>query len=386
MEVTDINALRKDITESLKKIEEGYVTKAGLAKLEEQFKALESQNARAALRAQGDPIFSNKQNAADFVNCLRGAVAQSHLADRIDKSSPMYVNKADLNSYGTGTGVEVVPTATSELFSLLLSQGSVARANSTVIDGIQGSLILTKRNGTSTAAFTVATTLKDDAAVTAASLGTAKVTLTPQQISALSYVSEKLLYSSAVSIANIVAADMIEQAGVLEDNCVYKGDGTTAFGNITGLTADSAVPEQSVAAASYSLDDVLALPALVHESVQNSPTACYYMSGKALNTLRTKKASTSGVYHIDPTTGQPNLFGYPVKIWHRVDQTFVATKFPALFGDMKKAVTIGVGRGMTIDVSRDYRFANNQDAFRLTYDFDAKILQPSAMARLAITA
>jgi HK97 family phage major capsid protein len=385
-----ITALNADIQKSFARIEENSASKASLYKLEEQFAALNKIADERRLETKSHRVFGDEKRASVFVDCLRSAVANSPLASAsspVAKTLMEGIQKADLNSYGSGTGVDFVPTSVIPEISYLLTQGSVARQHAKVINGVDRNLTLTKRNGTSTAVFTNASSVnKDDVAVTPSIFGESKVTLSPQQISVLGRVSEKLLYQSAINVAEMVAIDMTEQCGILEDNACLKGDGSAAFGGITGLV-NASIPSVSVAVGSLSnFDQLLDLQASVHESVYNSQSAKYYMSGAILQKFRAKKASTSGVYFYDPASNSFTINGYPVVIWHRMDNTVAANKNIAFFGDMSKALTIGVGREMSIKVDMSRYFDSNQAAFRLTYDFGAVTVQPNAIAMLSLTA
>lgn len=379
----------KSITDLGQKIESDYATKHEMKKFADAVSALDKAIERKSLEERLDQnvIFANKGQAQDFINVLKGALARDNKV--LTPDSGFYVSKAagdPLTSTGTNAGADIVPTTLASTFSMLLAQGSVARANATVYNGVQGTLDLGKRNGTSTAVFTAA----DDTAVTATQLGTSKVSLTPKQVSALSLVADKLLYVSPVNIANAIAIDLIEQAGVLEDNSVIRGDGGASYGGITGLKSASGVGSVTLTAANYAtdpnlIDALLDMPSQVHESVQQSGRGRFYVSPAAWYKVRKGKASSSGVYHFDIESGQYQLGGYGLTVWHRMDSAVTATNCVAFFGDMSQSTVIGIGRDMSIEVDRSYAFNKNQTAFRLTYDFGAAHVQAGAMSRIVLT-
>ena len=239
-ELENISKAMGDLTT---KLESGYLSKSEFKfeanKFAETFKAFDNEINKLRKQSQTDPVFGNKSNAQDFVNLLKVANSHTEIAEirklSSDKNSSWYVEK-DLNSYTSGAGIDTIPTATADVLSLLIKQYGLSRRYATVWNDVHGNLALPKRNGTSSAVFTVAaSTNEDDASVTPSAYGTAKLSLTPQQISILSLVSDKLLFQSAVNIAEYVAIDMAEQAGILEDNTTIYGDGTTTYGGNTGL-------------------------------------------------------------------------------------------------------------------------------------------------------
>ena len=388
---TEFAALKGDIDKSLKTLEaDGSGVKTAIKKLEDQFQFMNKRLDEQRLIEKKHPLFGDHQQAEKFIDVLRSAVDKSNLPSRIQnfEKSSMYIDKSSLNTYGTGTGVELVPTATSSVLSLLLAQGGIARKYAKVLPGVNEKVVLPVRGTTSTAVFTAnAGVIKDDNGgnnITVTTLQTNKVTLSPSQIGILSQCSEKLLYMSAINIAEYIATDMIEQAGVLEDNCVIKGDGTATYNGITGLNTLGTVPVTTVVAASWtSLDELIGLPAKVQESIYGSQNARYFMSGAMFSKARSFK--NSSYYYLDPTTGEHTLAGYPVTFWHRLDNTAVAGKVVAYFGDLSKAAVIGIGRDMQIVVDHSFAFGSAQASFRMLYDFDCQFVQPTAMARLTLS-
>ena len=127
------------------------------------------------------------------------------------------------------------------------------------------------------------------------------------------------------------------------------------------------------------------MPAAVAEAVYSSPDAAYYISGPIIQNIKTKKASTSGVYFIDPTTGKFMIGGFPVNLWQRMDNTVATGKTVAFFGSMRKAVNVAIGRDQRLEVSRSYyKFGTNQVGYRMTYDYSVGVIQPTAMG-IALT-
>ncbi len=371
------------------KIEQDMATKTELKQFADLVSGLSKQMDQQKLASERagfkpSPVFASKAQAMQFIEVMQGAIAKSNqnIPNDFEKSE-FYINKSNLNET-TNTGGQFIPTSVSSTFSMMLAQGAVNRQYCTVYNGVQGTLDLTKRSGTSTAVFTAA----DETDVTPSAFGTAKVSLTPKQISALSLVSDKLLFASAVNVAEAVAIDLTEQAGVLEDTAVIAGDGTSTYGSVTGLNTAASVGEKTVSLTNFALtaglQAVLDLPAQTHESIYSSTNARYYMSGKIYSYLSQRLASTSGVFHFDPENRFFTLNGYPIVLWHRMDNSAAVGKYPVFFGDLAKSTTVGIGRDMSLVADRSFKFGSNQTAFRLTYDWHAVHVQPSAMARLSI--
>ncbi len=344
---------------------------------------------------EAHPIFETKAKADVFVDTLALALKTANKAvgpgliyDAERATNRVKAAGDPLESHRTDAGVDLVPRVIADGFSKLVLQNGVARRESKVFYDVQGDLDIVKKNGTCTAVFTAA----DDSVVNPTQMGTGKLSLSPRQISVISLASDRLLYSSSVNLAQEIFLDQAEQCGVLEDVSILIGDGSPTYGNITGIKNAAGVPNQTVTVANYGnsgnqalTDALLGLPALVAEQVRNSENAKYYVSSPLWQSIKNSK-SAQGQYNFDLQTGKYLFGGYEVVLWNRIGTAVTAGNMVGFFGDMKAAVTIGIGRDQRFAVDSSYAFNKNQTAFRTTYDFAGGIVQPTALAKLSIIA
>jgi HK97 family phage major capsid protein len=390
-EIVKISSAVNEISKNIADLDSKYAQKHEAKKLADAIDALNKAMDRQRLVEDADPVFGNKAVAGEFIDCLKGVMFRGDVKKArdvtLDKNSELYVEK-DLNSYTNGSGADTIPTAVSNVLSVLQRQESVALRDATVIDNLQGSETFHRRDGTSTAAWQNASGgLKDDAPITPSVLSTTKITLTPQAMVSLSLVADKLLYSSAINLAQYVAQDLVEDQMALFDRDVINGDGTYSNGGINGIVNDSDIYEEVVTTSGFTnVDKLFDMIANVHEAVQNSPSACFYVSGPVFAAIRKMKAAVTGQYLIwDPTKLAFDMGGTTLKLWHRMDNTLANGKYIAFYGDMRRTLTVAKGRSMQLEVSRDYKFNTAQVAFRLVQDLTAGVIQPGAFARLLMT-
>jgi HK97 family phage major capsid protein len=386
-EVINVDALKSDIAESFKKIEEGYAPKHVVAKLEEQLAAFKSEADRRNLSEVKDRYFGTMEQKRAAVTALVNAVKRSPLAHKLAEPG-FLVHKTDsLNSYTSGAGAELVPTAIDSAISMLMYDASVIRRDARLVPGIQGYAEFPRRTSRGTSVrFTTSDVsgnpLGDNGTLVGDAPNLQNLQITPHQIAGCADVSEKLLYNSVANVIEFIYRDMVDQSAYLEDTSALNGDGSsTSYGGCLGIVNDDDVPEDTVASASFGLDKIATLPTFAHESIVNGK---FYMNRHTLATLRTAKASTAGSYHIDPTSGQPELFGVPVVVWNRMANVG-AGNYPVIYGDLSRAAVVGLGRPYEIKVDYSNRFRNVEATFRLVYDWDFGLIEPSAVARLKTT-
>lgn len=381
----EIEQITTKMAELGQKIEKDVATKAEVKKFADAFDAMQKELANDKSHNEMAGKIFTKAQAHDFLGCLGSLLEKTHFdfsKAEADRNGLTIATKADLNQ-SAGNGANFVPTSVDGTLSMLLQQNSVARREATVYNNLRGDYQIVKRNGTSTAAFTAA----QNTAVVPNSLSETKVTLSPKQMCAISKVSEQLLWNSAVNVAEATAIDLAEQAGILEDNSVIRGTGAAAFGTIVGINdAASGVSQLAIAnAAAFSIDALITLKyTTVHESARAKGK--YYMSGAIFGTMAQLKASTAGSYHYDVTSQTLRLAGSEIVIWDRMDAALTAGLKPVYFGDFSKAVAVGTGRGLAITLSEQRFWDSNEVGFKLVQDFHAVLVQPTAIARINVTA
>lgn len=366
----EVQGISKQIDEVSKKLENDYASKRDLEKVTDALKELEKIESHKALASKKDRVFGDKAVAKEAVEYLGSVLERKG----IFKEGAFGLTKAGLDTVTSTRGTDdFVPSATADRIEFLLSQGSVARNRATVYSGLRGSLEIP------TVSDEVVTAEKTDSDATSFSSvqnTTGTVTINPRLFGAIYRSSLKLVYESSPAVAELIVTQLANAMAVKEDNEV-----------IAALVASSI--DTTLSATSISSTDLIDLFDKVHESVNPGDNDVSYLMNRttwaqAKKLLRNSEANN---YMIDFEQGQYAINGVPVVLWHRLPSfgaSAIADDFPVLYGDMRKAVAIGIGRDMQIDI--DFGGAANFDkgfaSWRLMEDFDAEVVQPGAMAAI----
>lgn len=363
----DINGIAKQIEEVSTKLENDFASKKDLEKVADALSAYEKISQKQALESKKDRVFGDKAVAKEACDYMAGVLAKKGLF----KDGVFGMTKAGLDTVTSTRGADdFVPTATADRIEYLLNQGGVARQNATVYSGLRGSLEIP----TVTDQVVVAEKTDSDASSFSEVQNTSgTVTLNPRLFGALYRSSLKLVYESSPAVAALIIEQLANAMAVKED--------TEAVAAIVASSIDKTISASAVAS-----EDVIDLLDKVHESVNPSdPNVKYFMNRTTWSQLKKLlKNSEANNYMIDFEQGQYAINGVPVVLWHRVPSfadSAIADDCPVLYGDMRKAVAIGIGRDMQVDIDfGGTNFDKGQAAWRLMEDYDVEVVQPGALA------
>lgn len=210
------------------------------------------------------------------------------------------------------------------------------------------------------------------------------VSLVAKKRAAMTYVSKEMAQDAVLNLADFVATEMALSFATIEDQCGFIGDGGSTYGHMIGLTI---LLGETAARAGFTnalathdslgevdIDDLNSiigkLPLFAH------PGAKFYCSQTAKALIFDSLLAAGGGNSMTDLSNKPvpRFLGYPIV----VTQTMFATPTAAaannevmvLFGDLTQSSTLGSRAGVVIERSDDYRFANDQIAFKGTERFD----------------
>lgn len=365
----DVQGIAKQIDEVSQKLENDYASKRDLEKVSDALSHFEKISQKQALANKTDRVFGDKAVAKECVDYLGGVLMNKGLF----REGAFGLTKAGLDTVTSTAGPEFVPTATASRIEYLLSQGGVARQRATVYSGLRGSLEIP------TVTDEVVTSEKTDSDASSFSVvenTTGTVTLNPRLFGALYRSSLKLVYESSPAVAGLIVEQLANAQAVKEDNEV-----------IAALVASSI--DKTISATSVAADDIIDLLDKVHESVNPAdPEVAYYMNRTTWSQIKKLlKNSEANNYMVDFEQGAYAINGVPVVLWHRLPSfgaSAVADDFPVLYGNMRKAVAVGIGRDMSIDLDLGgtANFDKGFATWRLIEDFDAEVIQAGAMSAI----
>lgn len=348
----------------------------------------------------------------------------------------------DLSQWVNSAGGYTVQTTIYPILEqLFLQAGSVRKFFN--ITEMQGRIQVSSATDQACATFQGATASlapSDTAQIDQTTLPLVASTLAPAPLNSLYYMSRQLMYNTATNIVSRVFENLAMANTLAEDVTCLWGDGTTTYANNYGLAHVGAnyvnAITQNAAGKTFcplnygspasgealpTLDDLINLTTSVQEEASLGDDVAFYMNRQAAAYFRTLKASTSGLYFLDPVVNPVNtplgrpafmFMGYPVFIWNRMSTGQESTGAIALqvdssgaphynqvpigngnvvplvaFGSFKKAALVGLNRGFAIESSLDYAFGQDLITYKGREDFGVAWIQYAspALATISIT-
>lgn len=222
----------------------------------------------------------------------------------------------------------------------------------------------------------------EGAAITASDVAIGQVALTAKKWCTLTALSSELEEDAAIAVAELVADEIALAFASKEDDCGFKGDGTSTYFGVTGVlnhadTANQAcdsgddtfaegckwkylagvigqVPSWALLRARYYFNRAVFWPHIVGQVDANGyPVVKFVTAG---GEGRGAPLQLGGA--------MPILLGFPVELTDSLpSSTAVSTAFWA-FGSLWRSWMLGQRRGIEIAQSREVYFASDQIAIR----------------------
>lgn len=375
--------LVQQITELQKKLSTEFATKADVDSFAKALEKLQAQKNAETRKAQKHALFGDQYTFDTVAGHLGKALLDAGKIQKGDPRASFWLEKAaNLNSTDAGAGTELLPVTIDPVMQKLVEDWGIARRDCRVVPAVRGTFSIKRRN----VRVTVSGQTRPDDAASPAGSTMEEVDMATKSVNAITTIEEKLIFESPIDVVNEAISDLVEAAANAEDSALFVGGGTAADFGFTGLKTATGLGEVSVAVGSYTLDSVINLRTKVNTSILKSPNRKLYCHPYQFAWLQTLKASTSGIYHFDVTAGEFNVAGDRVEFTPAMDSTYVATKIPFILADLKKAVTVGLGRNTEIRILNELYAANGEIGVRMTYDLGMALVLPTAAARVKLTA
>lgn len=326
------------------------------------------------------------------------------LAQRGDQKSIKWLGenghlKAN-NETTESAGGYLVPVITSPDLIYLRERFGVARANAKTYPMSGDTLLVPNQTGSSTVYH-----VGENTAITTSDFVIDQVLLQTVKLAALNPVSRELTEDSIVDYASMAARDFAVKLAQQEDVDCFIGDGTATYGGITGILqsiwkldpVNVLANKQTIASAVLADAGSIAAnkPTLANIRTMVGKIAWYpglmpkfychrqFWYDCIAPLLDTLNGNTIG--DIQNAYGtQPTLYGYPV-VWTNVMPRNMSTIWNPvlLFGDLQLGTAFGDRRGVTIEVSRERGFIEDQILYKATERFAFKSFDVGNVATVA---
>ena len=283
-----------------------------------------------------------------------------------------------LNTAVEGTdslGGYLVPTELSDAIVAIRSRGGVARQLCKIVGMGSDVLNIPKVTAGLTVDYPA-----EAAAITASDQTWGVITATAKKRAIVSKVANELLHDSVISVIDDLAVAIGNAFAVREDAELILGDGSAAYGSITGLvdgmgaggTVDMA--SGNTAFSDITLADLNSLVGNMPDKYYGSAEPSWLISRVAwASNIQSLVYAAGGNTLADLASGaDPQLFGFPVKISDSMPVSAVST-YAAFFGNFDAGCLIADRMGIDISVSEEAYWANDITAIKGVTRYDIQV-------------
>ena len=283
-------------------------------------------------------------------------------------------------------GGYLVPQILAREIIFLRDKFGVMRQNARVM-GMSSDNLNVPKNSASTTAYWPA----ENTNITASQVTFTNVQVLAKKLAILTQVSSELNEDSIVDVGSALAEDMAYVMSYNEDLATFLGDGTAAYGGITGVV--TAITQVAGAGKIYTtanvtgdwnattLADLRKLTAAIPEYADTADAKFYmnraFFQQVVCNDL--DALSGNGFFDLTAAPGpNPTLFGYPV-VYTQVmpkDTTPAVGSPLVVFGNLKTGSIMGSRRDLRIQVSDQVGFISDSLYFRATERFGFNFHDP----------
>lgn len=321
-------------------------------------------------------------NAPQAVKFCREKGLALRFGDWKDDNSDVFVEKA-IHGHSESVNADggfLVPEQFDNEITWLREQYGVFRRFAKIKMMSSDRLVFHKKTSSHTAYF-----VGEGGTNTASKMGFADVGLTARKARVDGFLTMELSDDAAVRLGDEAANDCAEAFALLEDNCGFNGDGTAAYGGITGLvnafinlgTFANTAGLYDCAGSSWAgltLPMVQSWRAKLPAHVRSEDARIFCSKAFYNEALERLSAQQGGATLVDMATGlaTPMFLGTPVVFTQALASSATADVPDAFYGDLAKACTFGDRQGFTFRTTDTGGGAWETDeiAYKATQRFD----------------
>ena len=216
--------------------------------------------------------------------------------------------------------------------------------------------------------------------ITASDQTWSSVNLNAKKRAILSYISQELNDDSVISVMDDLASQMGLDLAIQEDNEYINGDGTSTYGNVSGLV--SSIGSASINDATSGRDTWPELALVDFTDAMGLLQSKYWPRGVAwlcsaqfyysvmLNLMCDAGGNAISDIEMGQRVGRPLFLGAPVYFSSQMPTATAASTICAYFGSFGDGVMIGDRLGVRIAQSDQFAFDTDRLAIRATSRYD----------------
>lgn len=252
----------------------------------------------------------------------------------------------------------------------------VFRKNSRIVPMGRDTLNWPRRTGGLTAYF-----VGENTAPTESAAAWDNVNLTAKKLATLTRFSTEIAEDAVISIGDWLTSEIAYAFASKEDDCGFNGDGSSAYGGITGLTQKflgSSTAGVATATGHATFDVVTATDVETMRALlpfYALPNAKIYCSQYAFALLFERLVAAGGGNTIATLNGEVvyRYLGTPIVISQKMVSTTPTGKIGVIYGDLSLATAMGERRGVTIMRSEHRYMDQDQIGLLGTERFDINV-------------
>lgn len=212
------------------------------------------------------------------------------------------------------------------------------------------------------------------------------VELVARKLYALAKYSAEYSEDAIISVGNDLAQEIAYAFSIAEDAAGFNGDGTGAYGRITGVrtkllsiyTATGGVGLKLASGNQWSeitLNDFHGMTAILPMYARRGNVKWYAHQAFYSNVMQRLAFAAGGVTAAEIAAGmkEPRFMGFPVEITQTLPAVEANSQIPVLFGDLAAAALFGDRRSTTIAVSEHANFEKEQWTIRGSERLDINV-------------
>ena len=335
--------------------------------------------AEPRLRSRKLRAFTDERDAYDSGQWLKAFLARSR--NGYDETAESHCQQRGweiMNTASEGSptaGGYLVPTPLSNAIHDVRELAGVSRALARVVPMSSDTLDVAKKTAGHTVYYP-----GEAAAITDTEQTWGRVTLNAKKRAILSYISQELNDDSVIPIMDDIASQMGLDLAIQEDKEFIKGDGTSTYGNVSGLITE--VGSAGTQDATTGSDTWPELAMVDFTDTMSLLASKYWARGTAwlcssqfyysvmLNLAADAGGNTLGSIESGSAPGMPMFLGAPVFFSAQCPTATAASTIACYFGSFNSGVMIGDRLGVRIAMSDQYAFNTDRLAIRATTRYD----------------
>jgi len=377
----------KNIEEKVSKIESLPVKKVNINVIETTFKGykLEKQAVQLREKAQKNsiihPVFAEDEKFFEYAKFMIN-LAKALKGDYEAKAElKKFYQKAALQE-GTGSeGGYLVPEAYAQEILAFAREQSFALQFCRIVPMSEMTRKFPKE-ATKPQAYWV----DEEASITESEGTFGQVTLTAKKLAALAVISNELLQDTAFDLVGFLTEQFAEAIGAKLDYTVLNGDGSPAYGILSGQVSNSV----QLGSGKTNFSDITAdaLSEMISKIPANRRTgARFFFHRTIMHYIRTLKDSNNNYIYAKPGNGvPPTIWEYPYTESEQAPSSSAANTPFVAFGDLRYYL-IGRRQGqMEVDIDPYGKFDTDQTRFRVKDRLAPNLAMPDAFCRLLTAA